>query len=106
MLTRYIIAFAFTATVSAGIFGKLWLDARDKAKAQWIRAEQLDGQVSAMHERAERAAAARAEGEQLRVEVRNATGDWGRDTVPAGVTDRLCARAACASASGLSSSGD
>lgn len=83
--------------VNAVLF-KQWQSARDGARAEAIRAEQLDGQLDALHERIERAAEARRAGEQLIIEVRNAANDteWGAYSVPVDVVRVLCDSANCA----------
>lgn len=62
-----------------------------------LRAEQLDGQLAAMQERAAQAAAARREGERFRIEVSNVANstEWGAVPVPDDVKRVLCERADC-----------
>lgn len=77
---------------------KQWQSARDSVTAQTIRAEQLDGQLSALHERIERAAEVRREGERHTLEVGNEAykTDWGRTAVPSDLERLLCDTANCA----------
>lgn len=91
----FLIAGALLA-VSLGINVELY----KRVVTQRLRAEQLDGQLAAMHERAERAASVRREGERFKIEVSdvaNAT-DWGTVPVPDSVKRVLCERADCAAA--------
>lgn len=99
-MTRYLLGAVVFLSVSVFFVSNLWLDTRDQLVMQTARAEQLDGQLTALRERSDRAAKARNEGEQLRSEVRNASNssEWGAAGVPSDVHIRLCSRAACAEA--------
>ena len=95
---KYLLAATILLALATATTSNLWLKTRDRLVREQLRAEQLDGQLTALRERADRAAKARAEGEQLRAEVRNASNatEWGAGVVPSSVTDRLCKRASCA----------
>lgn len=97
-MTKYLLAALVLLALATATTANLWLKTRDRLALERHRAEQLDGQLTALRERADRAAKARAEGEQLRAEVRNASNatEWGAGVVPGSVTDRLCQRASCA----------
>lgn len=98
-MTKYLLAALVLLVLATATTANLWLKTRDQLAREQMRAEQLDGQLTALRERADRAAQARVEGEQLRAEVRresNAT-EWGAGAVPSAVASRLCQRAACAS---------
>lgn len=97
-MTKYLLAAVVLLSVATAATANLWLKARDRLALERHRAEQLDGQLTALRERADRASKARVEGEQLRAEVRNASNatEWGAGVVPSSVTDRLCQRASCA----------
>lgn len=97
-MTKYLLGALVLLALGTATTANLWLKARDRLAIERHRAEQLDGQLTALRERADRASKARAEGEQLRAEVRNASNatEWGAGVVPSSVTDRLCQRTSCA----------
>ena len=97
-MTKYLLAVTILLALATATTSNLWLKTRDRLAREQLRAEQLDGQLTALRERADKAAKARAEGEQLRAEVRNASNstEWGAGAVPSSVSDKLCERANCA----------
>lgn len=99
-MTKYLLAATVLLALATATTSNLWLKTRDRLVREQLRAEQLDGQLTALRERSDRAAKARNEGEQLRAEVRNASNssEWGAAGVPSDVHIRLCSRTACAEA--------
>lgn len=99
-MTKYLLAALVLLALATAATANLWLKTRDRLVREQLRAEQLDGQLTALRERSDRAAKARNEGEQLRAEVRNASNssEWGAAGVPSDVHIRLCSRTACAEA--------
>lgn len=99
---RYLYAAGVVAVlIGANVFTfKAWQSARESLAVQRLRAEQLDGQLSALHEQIARAAKARALGERHVIEVRNEANktDWGATGVPNDVVRVLCQQANCAAA--------
>lgn len=93
--------------VGLAVTGKLLIDARTDARVQYLRAEQLDGQLAALRERVNRANEVRAAGERLRQGVRDAANStqWGAEPVPGVVLSKLCERANC-KATTMQPSGD
>lgn len=87
-----------TLAGALALTGRAYVGAREDLREARVRAEQLDGQLTALQERQARAAAVRAEGEQHRVEVKREADktDWGAVAVPSGVVGGLCKRARCA----------
>jgi hypothetical protein len=76
---------------------KTYLDKRDELARTELRAEQLDGQLTAMTERYGRAAKVRQVGQQFREAVRSETSsnNWGANVVPGNITGVLCKKANC-----------
>lgn len=79
------------------VMGKLLLSTRDALATERLRAEQLDGQLTAMVERANLVAEVRERGERVREVLRDAANktEWGGTAVPTDVVGLLCESAQC-----------
>lgn len=85
-------------TAALGLAVDRLIDTKADLKVAKLRAEQLDGQLQALHERYERAAAVRKDYDEFKINLRHEVNktDWGRGRVPANIIRMLCDRADCA----------
>lgn len=107
-MLKWAVLITGAALLGATVSLKLLMTAKAELRVEKVRAEQLDGQLSALIERNKRALEIRADSNTQRLKLREKsnTTTWGRTLVPDDVAGLLCEKASCAPQNTLPNPGD